>query len=81
MKISYFLIGILFLFVAGCADSADNHTHGDSTHSHEGEMHDHDHGDHSHNSQEVFTVEGDSTKVLADTSHHKHDEDGHSHAH
>lgn len=77
------LLAAFFFSCNGSSEHSheDGHSHGAETHTHEnGASHTHENGDHV---QESFTLEGDSTKVVApkeETHDHDHDHD-HSHEH
>ena len=87
MKISYIIIAFVLLFSVSCASNpSKEHGHDDGTgeygHSHEEgtEGHGHDHDEDEHHEQEEFSVDGDSTHVKNDSSHHSH-ENGDDHHH
>lgn len=94
MKIFNILFALTLIFTAACSgnnsenkrshDTENNHAHPHDDTA-EGHGHSHDDGDNSHShphdahhEQEAFTISGDSSNVVSDSTHHTH-EDGSTH--
>jgi hypothetical protein len=81
MRISNIVVALVMVFMLACTgkktadDQGHNHNTESHDHSHESGADEHTHVHDNYHSQEEFTVDGDSTRIVPDSTHHIH-EDG-----